>query len=1234
MKYLLLSALLISFSSLSAREIPTNFANDKLAAWCIVPFDAKKRSPKERAEMLVRLGLKRCAYDWRGHHVVEFEDEILQYRKHGIEFFAFWGEHDKAFELFKKYDLHPQIWRTLGSPKSGSLDEMVKSAADSMEDLAKRTAELDCKLGLYNHGGWGGEPANLVAVCQDLHKRGYEHVGIVYNWHHGHGHIDDWGDSLALMKPWLHCLNLNGMNTGAKPKILTIGHGEHESTMLDAVIRSGYDGPISILDHQAHLDAEIALRNNLDGLEWLKKEWNKPGSGGEKPEAKAFPKYAESTLAAKAGSVSGSKGYGKTLAGGMIIEGESEWREPPITVECRVRLEDARGFNILVASDTKSSNAHWEIFSMNGSGQLTAYLPGANPNHVRSEKVITDNQWHQVAMQYASDQVTLWVDEEKVAEQTIALKPNRHIVPGGLAFGRLVKGSIGLRGAIDEVRIRKGIHPPFEAKESKVLGKWDFEDLSKLQAKAKSLVAKGLRPLEPEANPYWQEYINRDRIYDFYAKQARERPDKLAAFPGLDGGHLGHWGNQNDQTTWKDGRVKDMDHGSMISGVYRGTRKIVIPRAVTLKVSEDTFAVFDTDKLQFVEAWQGDITKWSDVRRGFMRGIPIGGKPVELETLKTSAANDAEYLGLYRSGERVIFAYKENQEIRYRSASLQKGKVVEIATRKPDSFDARWSQRIDTKGILGAEKPYAIDTLTLPFKNPWKSLFFIGGVDFVSANRIAICTIHGEVWICDVTGPELERLSWKRFAAGLHQPLGLKVVDGVIHVMCRDQITALVDLNGDDEADFYQSLSRVHKTSASAHDFITGLQRDSRGRWFFASGNQGVCRVSADGKELTQIAGGLRNPNGLGISSDGETVLTSVQEGSWTPASAITDISAGGHFGAGGPRDGERGFVPPMLYLPRGVDNSSGGQVYIDNNLWGPVKENWIHFSGGFAKYFLVLREALEIDSQAAAVALPGSFASGAHRGRFSPYDGGLYVAGAQGWGNYGVADGSLQRVRFSGGENSYPYPISWQTRDNGILLTFAAPQLDSLLVMSEWFAQHWNYRYGPAYGSPEYSVLDPNRKGHDQLVIRGVHKVGDGSQVFIEIPQLQPVDQLHIHFDGLPRIEMFATIHKLGEPFIEFEGYQEVGKTWGDVEKLTSANSKNPQVLMTACAACHHPENQLVGPALAEIRKRYANNPDGIVEWAMNPQNKNPQLPSMPSFQFLGKEKLRIIAEAILAGE
>ena len=33
----------------------------------------------------------------------------------------------------------------------------------------------------------------------------------------------------------LLCLNLNGMNDGAKPKILPIGEGEHEAAMIEAV---------------------------------------------------------------------------------------------------------------------------------------------------------------------------------------------------------------------------------------------------------------------------------------------------------------------------------------------------------------------------------------------------------------------------------------------------------------------------------------------------------------------------------------------------------------------------------------------------------------------------------------------------------------------------------------------------------------------------------------------------------------------------------------------------------------------------------------------------------------------------------------------------------------------------------------------------------------------------------------------------------------------------------------
>ena len=54
------------------------FARDNLVAWCIVPFDAAKRNPQQRAEMLARLGLSRVAYDWRDEHIPTFEEEILE----------------------------------------------------------------------------------------------------------------------------------------------------------------------------------------------------------------------------------------------------------------------------------------------------------------------------------------------------------------------------------------------------------------------------------------------------------------------------------------------------------------------------------------------------------------------------------------------------------------------------------------------------------------------------------------------------------------------------------------------------------------------------------------------------------------------------------------------------------------------------------------------------------------------------------------------------------------------------------------------------------------------------------------------------------------------------------------------------------------------------------------------------------------------------------------------------
>lgn len=244
-----------------------NFDRNRLVAWCIVPFDARQRGPAERAAMVRSLGLTRVAYDWREKDVPTFEEEIVQYKKHEIEFFAFWSWHDALEPLIRKHRIRPQIWLMFSAPAEGSDDQKTKAAAEGLLPMVEKTRSLGLQLGLYNHGGWAGEPKNMVAVCQYLRAHhDANHVGIVYNLHHGHDHIAEFANHLKLMQPYLLCLNLNGMNNGAEPKILPIGSGQHELDLIRIIRAAKYAGPIGILDHRPELDAEESLRLNLKGL--------------------------------------------------------------------------------------------------------------------------------------------------------------------------------------------------------------------------------------------------------------------------------------------------------------------------------------------------------------------------------------------------------------------------------------------------------------------------------------------------------------------------------------------------------------------------------------------------------------------------------------------------------------------------------------------------------------------------------------------------------------------------------------------------------------------------------------------------------------------------------------------------------------------------------------------------------------------------------------------------------
>jgi hypothetical protein len=189
-----------------------------------------------------------------------------------LEFFAFWDWHDNIAPLIKKYGIHPQFWLMMPETSAQTQEEKIELTARALLPRVERARDLGCKVGLYNHGGWAGEPENLVAVCQWLRANANaDHVGIVYNFHHAHDHIDDFPEVLALIKPYLLCLNLNGMSKDAGSKILPIGQGEHEQRMMKAVLDSGYDGPIGIIHHRENVDAKVGLQQNLDGLNRVRK---------------------------------------------------------------------------------------------------------------------------------------------------------------------------------------------------------------------------------------------------------------------------------------------------------------------------------------------------------------------------------------------------------------------------------------------------------------------------------------------------------------------------------------------------------------------------------------------------------------------------------------------------------------------------------------------------------------------------------------------------------------------------------------------------------------------------------------------------------------------------------------------------------------------------------------------------------------------------------------------------
>ncbi len=265
------------------------FARDNLVAWCIVPFDVKRRGPDERAAMLAELEFSKFAYDWRAEHLPAFEEELRALRARDIELAAVWfpsalnDEGRLLLDALKRHGVETQLWVMLTDAQLGDGDR-VTAAVDLLRPIVVAAAAQGCTVGLYNHGGWAGEPENQVAIVRALDE---PNVGIVYNLHHGHDHVDRFAAALEAMKPHLLAINLNGMDRDGERmgrKILPLGQGELDLQLVRAIVAGGYEGPLGILGHTQD-DARDRLADNLDGLDWLAKHL-----AGEDPGPRPTPR--------------------------------------------------------------------------------------------------------------------------------------------------------------------------------------------------------------------------------------------------------------------------------------------------------------------------------------------------------------------------------------------------------------------------------------------------------------------------------------------------------------------------------------------------------------------------------------------------------------------------------------------------------------------------------------------------------------------------------------------------------------------------------------------------------------------------------------------------------------------------------------------------------------------------------------------------------------------------------
>ena len=402
------------------------------------------------------------------------------------------------------------------------------------------------------------------------------------------------------------------------------------------------------------------------------------------------------------------------------------------------------------------------------------------------------------------------------------------------------------------------------------------------------------------------------------------------------------------------------------------------------------------------------------------------------------------------------------------------------------------------------EDYYRIITLPIPEEIKLE----VGGLAPLPDGRLAVCTRRGEVWMIGNPYMQGSRVpTFKRFASGLHEPLGLMWhPKGYFLCTQRGEVTKLVDNDGDDVADAYTSFYKW-PLSGNYHEYSYGpvllpdgdmvitLNLGWIGRGASLAKWRGWMLKLTEKGEMTPWATGLRSPAGFGVLRDGSIFYTENQ-GDWVGSGRMTHLEKGDFAGnpeglrwtseAGSPLSLKAEDVPstgkPMLEVAKTVKNLKVPAVWFPHTLMGistadfkedTTKGAFGPFAGqlfvgdqGHSKIMRVDLEKVNGEWQGACFPFREGFQSGILRTVWGQ-DGSLIVGmTSRGWAATGKDPYGIQRLVWTG---KTPFEMKTiRSKPDGFDITFTLPvDRKTAENPASYSLNSFTYKYHKTYGSP-----------------------------------------------------------------------------------------------------------------------------------------------------------------------